>query len=242
MAGQLVLDRQAPGRAGPGLHRRCQRRGHPGLDRLPGRLVDGPGLPGRVRAPGQRVVRLAAAVRAVHRPVSAVAPDAGADRRTPAARLVARPPGSARAARLLGLARLLQPREDRDLDPDHLPVHAVPAGPHAAARVRTRASARAVAPVRAGHVAGHRDDLPGRVPGRAERRQLQRDRRRVRRRDRGRQAASREGSVRRLAEGQRERRHLRPGRLLRLRPVPRDLRLERHVGRPARRPRCRDRV
>ena len=85
-------------------------------------------------------------------------------------------------------------------------------------------------------------DLPGRVPHRPERRQLQRDRRRVRRGDRSRQAAARQAAVRKLAEGQRQRRHLRPGRLLRLRPVPGDLRLERRLGRPPRRPRRRDRV
>ena len=72
--------------------------------------------------------------------------------------------------------------------------------------------------------------------------QLERDRRRLRRRDRRRQADPRPAAVRPLAERQRLRRHLRPGQLLRLRPVPADLRLERHLGRPAGRARGGDRV
>ena len=73
-------------------------------------------------------------------------------------------------------------------------------------------------------------DLPGRLPDRAQRQQLERDRRRLRRRDRRRQGPARQAAVRKLAQRQRQRGHLRPGQLLRLCPVPRDLRLERHLG------------
>ncbi len=56
----------------------------------------------------------------------------------------------------------------------------------------------------------------------------------------GDEASPRAAAVRPLAGGQRLRRHLRPGVLLLLCPVPADLRLERHLGLAARRARGRD--
>ncbi len=50
----------------------------------------------------------------------------------------------------------------------------------------------------------------------------------------------RRAAVRRLPIRQRTRRHLRPGQLRGLRALPADIRLERHLGRPARRARGRD--
>ena len=61
-------------------------------------------------------------------------------------------------------------------------------------------------------------------------------------RDRGAADRPRQAALRLLSVRQRTRRHLRPGQLRGVRPVPADLRLERHLGRPARRPRRRDRV
>ena len=55
LAGELVLAHQAPARAAPGLRRRQHRRRHPVVDRLSGRVDDGPRLPGRLRAPRQRL-------------------------------------------------------------------------------------------------------------------------------------------------------------------------------------------
>ena len=53
---------KAPRRSA-GLRRRRDRAGARGVDRAPGRVDDGARLPGRVRAQGQRAVRLAAAAR-----------------------------------------------------------------------------------------------------------------------------------------------------------------------------------
>ncbi len=227
VAGQLVLAHQAPDGAAAGLHHRLQRQGVPVVDGLSGRVVDGPRISGRVRAAGQRLVHLGAAVPAVHRPVHPVA--------TPADAAASRP---ARAARLLGLAGLLQPRRDRPVGPPGLPVHAVPAGAPDAAGVRQGRPARATAHGHPRAVAGGGDHLPGRVPSRPEPPELQRHRRRLLRGDRRRQADPRRGALRPLAQGQHVRRHLRPGQLLPVRPVPRDLRLERDLGQPPGRP-CR---
>ena len=133
--------------------------------------------------------------------------------------------------------------DDRALDAGDVPVDAVPAGPDGAARLRARPAARrrcgvylpiswlAIGVI---FLVGFRVGLN--VD------ELERDRRRLRRRDRGRQAPPRPAAVRELAQGQRQRRHLRTGRLLRLRPVPGDLRVERDLGRPAGGPRRGDPV
>ena len=223
MAGQLVLRSEARAGVAPGLRRRPDRRGHPDLDRLSGRLDDGPRLPRRVRPQRQRLVHLDPAVHPVRGALLPLAPaaDAAASR-------------SADAARVLDLAGVLQPRQDRALGPARLPVPAVSAGAHAGARARQGRPARTAANRRPDPLAGRRDRVPDGVPDRAQRAQLERDRRRLRRRDRRDEAAPRAAAVRPLAGRQRLRRHLRPGVLLLLRPVPADLRLERHLGLAAR--------
>ncbi len=235
MAGQLVLARPEWPGAGPGVRRGQHRPGHSGLDRLPGGMDDGPRLPGRIRAAGECHVRVDPAVRAVHRAVLAIAAPAGAPP-------VAAAPGSADAARLLGLAGVLQPRRDRALGAARLPVPALPASADVGARVRARAPARAAAAARPDDLAGDRSRVPGRLPDRPERDQLERDRRRLRGRDRLAQAVARSAAIWELPAGQRPRRHLRTGQLLRLRPVHGDLRLERHLGSAAGRARRGDRL
>ncbi len=76
MAGQLVLRRPQPEGAAAGLRRRLDGQGDRGLDRLSGGLDDGARLSGRVRAPRQRAVRVASAVRAVPGSVHALAASA----------------------------------------------------------------------------------------------------------------------------------------------------------------------
>ena len=82
-----------------------------------------------------------------------------------------------------------------------------------------------------------RGGLHPRLPHRAQRHRLERDRRRLRERDRRRPLRRRRAGLRRLPARQPARRHLRPGPLLRLRPVRGAAAVERDVGRPARRPR-----
>ena len=100
----------------------------------------------------------------------------------------------------------------------------------AAARVRQGDPSRAAADDRLDELADARSRIPARPADRARRAQLERDRRRLRRRDRRRQADPRSHALRPLAEQQRLRRHLRSGQLPRVRAVPADLRLERHLG------------
>ena len=200
------------------------------MDGLPGRVDDGTWLSGRVRPASQRVVRMDPAVRRVLRPVHT------ATQARSQLRLVVAAPRPADAARVLDLAGVLQPRPDWALRAARLPVPALPAGADAVARLRSWPPARAAAAAGAGLLARDRDRVPGRISDRAERHRFQRDRRRLCRCYRRRQAAPRQAAVRRLAPRQRQWRHLWPGQLLRLRPVPCRVRLERHMGRPAGRP------
>ena len=103
----------------------------------------------------------------------------------------------------------------------------------AAPRRGGRAARAAAAPARARALAGARRRLPARLSHRAERHRLERHRRRLRGRDRRAADRPRQAAVRLLSVRQRTRRHLRPGQLRGLRAVRADLRLERHVGRPA---------
>ena len=89
----------------------------------------------------------------------------------------------------------------------------------------------------ADHLAGGRDRPARRRPGRPQRRRLERDRRRLLGGDRRRPDRRPEADLRQLPRGRPVGRHLRAGRLLRLRPVRAGLSLERHLGRPARGPR-----
>ena len=98
LAGQLLLQGRQEGDR-PGDHRRPHRAGARTVDRLPGRLDDGARLPGRVRPARQRALRLAAAVPAVPAAVLRLPPA-----------VLAAAPRPARAALLLGLAGVLQPR------------------------------------------------------------------------------------------------------------------------------------
>ena len=201
------------------------------VDRLPGRVDDGARLSRRVRQARQRAVHLAAAVPPVHPAVLRLPPA-----------LLAAAPRPARAAVLLGLARLLQPRPHLRLGSARLPAAAVSAGAHArAAPARagmgspptgrpTRSFTAAAAPARANALACARRDLPARLPHHAQRHRLERHRRRLRRRDRGAADRRRQAPVRWLSGGQRTRRHLWPGQLRGVRSLRADLRLERHLG------------
>src|SRR5450755_31858 len=203
------------------------------MDRFSGRLDDGARLSRSVRAAGERMVRVDPDVPAVPGAVSPVAPASRsgpiiAPSRLP--RVVAAAARSADAARLLDLAGAVQQRADRALGPARVSVPALPAGADAAAGVRQGRPPRAGAAggARAMVVAGA--GVPGRVPSRPERDQRQRHRRRVRRGDRRGSAAAGQAAVRRLAGRQRDGGHLRAGELLRLRPVPRRVRLEWQLG------------
>ncbi len=104
------------------------------VDRLPGRLADGARLRGPVRPRAQRALRLdPAGADLPPRPVRLPPPAAD------------RPPRPARAARVRGLARLLQPRRDRRLGAARLPAARLPARAHALDRLSRR---RAAAPER----------------------------------------------------------------------------------------------
>ena len=155
--------------------------------------------------------------------------------------VLAAAPRPAGAALLLGLARALQPRPHLRVGPARLPAAALSAGADARADAKAAPGVRrrrtAAAPARPGAGARDRRRLPDRLPRGAQRHRLERRRRRLRGRDRSRAHRRRQAAVRRLAERQRTRRHLRPGQLRGLRALRADLRLERDLGRPARRPR-----
>ena len=142
---------------------------------------------------------------------------------------------------LLGLAGVLQPRQHLGLGPAGLPARCstcwraccrcCAAEPPARGRPRPLrllipAPWLAVAVV---FLIGFRVGL--------ERHRLERHRRRLRGRDRRPADHRRPAPVRRLPGRQRTRRHLRAVQLRGLRALPADLRLERTLGRPARRPR-----
>ncbi len=229
MAGELVQRRPPSEGADAGLRRRRVGPGDRGVDRLPGGLDDGAWLRGSVRPRGQRLVHLDPDVRALRGPVRAQT-------------AVASAPRSARPARVLDLAGLVQPRPGRPLGAARLSLPALPARADAAPGGRKGPPPRAGAAARPDVVADRRARVPDWLSRRAQRGQLERHRRRLRRCDRGRSVASRPADVRPLAARQRERRYVRPGGLLRLRPLPGHLRVERDLGRPARGPRGGDRL
>ena len=105
-------------------------RGHPGLDRLPGRVDDGAWLSRAPSARCQLALHLAAALRrlfaAVHSLATAADPLAS---------------GPADAARVLDLVGFLQQRQPRAVGAVGLPVHGLSAGAHAAAGGGSRAPA-----------------------------------------------------------------------------------------------------
>ena len=133
---------------------------------------------------------------------------------------------------------------DRRLGPARLSAARLPAGAHARHRLLAGARPRAPAAAadRPGRRARDRGGLHPRLPHRAQRHRLERDRRRLRERDRRRPLRRRRAGLRRVPARQPARRHLRPGPLLRLRPVRGAAAVERRLGRPARRPRRRGRV
>jgi len=247
LAGELLL---GEGREGdrPGDHRRRERSCARTVDRLPGRLDDGAWLPGRVRRARKRALRVDTSVPAVLRSLLRLAPP-----------LRAAAPRPARVALVLGLARVLQPRTHLRLGAAHLPAAALPAradaraaAPAAGGPRGARANDRltgdgpatgprelstAAAPADPRSVAGNRHRLAARLPDRAQRDRRERDRRRLRGRDRRQQGCPRRCSLWSLAGRQRTRRHVWSGQLRGVRSVRADLRLERHLGRPARRAR-----
>ena len=226
MGGRLLHRRQG-GR--PGRRRPEQRQRRRVLDRLPGRLANGPRLSGRLRPNDQRALHLAPPLR---------------DLRTRPARLAAalpaRPPRPARdRRRVWPLALLLQQGQHRGLGSARLPTASLPARASAVARLPARQGlgAQTIGPDR--HPGG-RHPRPDRWPGRPQRRRLERDRRRLLGGDRRRPDRGPQADLRQLPFGRPIGRHLRARRLLRLRPVRAGIPLERHLGRPARGPRCGD--
>ena len=123
--------------------------------------------------------------------------------------------------------------------PTRLPAAALPARARALARVpATRGFGPA--PVDPGRRSRGRDRRADRRADHAERRRLERDRRRLLGCDRRRSDRRRRADLRQLPLGRPVRRHLRAGRLLRVRALRAGASLERDLGRPARRPRRRD--
>ncbi len=120
LAGELLLAQGQGNRAGH--HLRRHRPGARTVDRLPGRVDDGAGLPRGVRPARQRALHLAAAVRAVHGAVHQLAPA-----------VLAAPPRPVGAALVLGLAGVLQPRRDLQIGAAHVPAAGLPAGADARA-------------------------------------------------------------------------------------------------------------
>ena len=91
----------------------------------------------------------------------------------------------------------------------------------------------------AGCLDAGRGAVPDGLPGRPQPRRLRRDRRRLRQRRRRRPHRPRRTDLRQLPRRRLPGRHLRPGQLLRLRPLRADLALVGQLGRPAGRPRRR---
>ena len=224
VAGQLLHTGRQEGDR-PRDHRRPRRARRRTVDRLPGRVDDGARLPGRVREARERVVHMAAAVRAVRAAVRQLPPA-----------VLAAAPRPARAALVLGVARVLQPRPHLRVRAARIPAAAVPARAHARAAAPRRPPARGYPPAtapaaaRTDAVARARRGLPARLSHRAQRHRLERHRRRLRGRHRRQQDRGWPEALRSLAGGQRTRRHLRAVQLRGLRPVRAGLRLERQVG------------
>src|SRR6202040_3365843 len=137
-------------------HRACART----VDGLPSGMDDGSRLPRRVRASRQRAVHLAAAVCALHPAVLQLPPA-----------LLAAAPRPARAAVVLGVAGVLQPRAHLPVGAARLSAAAVPARADARARAPSSPTpgVRPAAPARARAVAGARRGLPDRLSYRSER-------------------------------------------------------------------------
>ena len=217
----------------PGHRRRRDRRRDRVLDGLGRRLADGARQERPVRPRAQRALRLDPA-----RPDLPARPLG----LPPLAQVG--PPRSARPAQLRDQPGLLQRRRDRRLGAALLPAARLPARPHALDRLpRSRPRRRGgggATPDDAGLADDRRRDRPDRAAAGRQPRRLRRHRRRLRGGDRRRQDHPRRADLRRLLpRRQPDRRHLRPGQLLRLRPLRADLPVERLLGRPPRRSRRR---
>ncbi len=123
LAGELLLEAQPGDR--PGDHRRPQRPCARTVDGLSDRLVDGARLSGRVRPPRGSALHLDPPVRALLPGVLRLAQTAATA-----------PPRPARAAVVLGVARVLQPRSHLRLHAAGVPAARLPARADAAARAR----------------------------------------------------------------------------------------------------------
>ena len=213
LAGQLVHAEQRRARRSRRSRSTTARGGDPrGVDGLQGRVDDGARLRRRVRAQGQRAVRV-----------------------DPAARSRSSCRSSTRAGRcgwlhldvlvLAGFSvvvRVLQRTANIDTSvPLASPLLAYLLGAHArgsacAAGARAGRRRRSLVPTSWLAIG---DRLPRRLPRRAERHRLERHRRRLLGGDRRRPHGRRRPALRQLAEGQRARRHVRPGGLRGVRAV-----------------------
>ena len=221
--------RRHRGRAGEG--RRGHRRDPRGVDRLPGRVADGPRVRGPVRPHPQRALRLDPDGARVL-PVPFRLPPPAADR-------APRPPG---AALVRDLAAVLQPGRDRALGPARLSAARLPA----LARMLWLGfrGGDGLAPDPRCPVAGARRGAPDRLPGDDQHRRLGGDRRRLRGHDRRRPDRPRRADLRRGRVSRRQPlwRHVRAGQLLRLRAVRARDAVERELGRAPRLARGGDRL
>ena len=156
------------------VRRRQERHRHPGMDGAAGRLEDGPRLSGRLRRrEDQQLSGLARLLRGLPARARRLAASALASQRRPA-----------RAAVVLGIALVLQPRQRLHGDAARLPAALL-----APAALRLGRAARRAEPGRgrvAGLAARRRDGVSRRLPRRPERARVERDRRRLLGRDRGR--------------------------------------------------------
>ena len=170
LGGGGVVERRRPDRNRP--RRRQHRGGDRGLDRPAGRMEDGARRRRRLRREAdQQPADLARLLRdlpprARRSPPSAQRPE----------------PRPARAALVLGLALVLQPRRHLHERAARLSADALP--PRADGLVRLARRAGRFSRRLADLAARRRHGLPGRVPHRAQRARLERDRRRLLRRDR----------------------------------------------------------
>ena len=188
------------------------------MDRLPGRLGNGPRLLGRVRP----LAELALIWSCRSAPSSCVGLfDWRRWRR--------REPRPAGPARLRRLALLLQPRRNRRLGAARLSGAGLPAGDGACGSGSADA-ASGLRPVWPTILAADRGALPDGLPGRAQHGRRGGDRRRLRGRRRRPPDRPRRTALRRLPRKHPLRRHLRPGQLRGLRAVRGDLAVRRANG------------
>ena len=194
------------------------------MDRLPGRLEDGPRLLGRLRRQPQLALRLRPALPDLpRRPLRL---EALAARRQPRPRL---------PARLHRLPLLLQPGRHRGLGAAAVSAARLPPLPGALDRLPRQGGGDPAG--LADGLAADRGALPDGGAGGAEHGRRGDDRRRLRGDRRRRQDRPRRTDLRQLPGRHPLRRHLRADQLPGLRAVRADLALQRRMGRPARRPR-----